>query len=87
MSKEKSWTTWKARWKKTEEDAIDIVEEVFRLEGTRPVLKIKLEGLAYLRLEDALDFAIELGWLKDCLNDTYKLTASGLLMLAHRVKD
>lgn len=86
MSEEKSWTTWKTRWKSTEEDAIDIVKEIFRLKGTSPVDKKKLERLAYLNVKDGLGFAIELGWLKDCLNETYKVTVVGLMMLSHRIK-
>jgi len=87
MSEKQSFYTWKKRWQITDENAIEIVKEIFRLGGTRPVEKKQLDAATYSPFGDALDFAIELGWLKDCLNDIYKLTCSGLLMLAHRVKD
>lgn len=86
MSEEKSWKTWKERWKSTEEHAIYLVKEIFRLRGTRPVGKRELNIGTYSSFEDALDFAIELGWLKDCLNETYKVTSVGLMMLSHRIK-
>jgi len=83
MSEEKVWKTWKARWKYTEEHAIDIVKKIFQMGGVRPV-----EITIFLKnSDDGLDFAIELGWLKDCLNESYKVTSSGLMMLAHRIKD
>lgn len=89
MSEEKSWKTWKARWKSTEKSAIEIVKEIFRLGGTRPIGKnvfviFEQHRAAY---QNGLDFAIELGWLKDCFNETYKVTSVGLMMLAHRIKD
>ena len=84
MSEEKLWTTWRTRWKFTEKNAINIVKEIFRLGGTQLVEKREIEKL--IIYEDGLDFAIELGWLKDCYNDTYKLTCSGLLMLSHQIK-
>ena len=82
-----SYDTWEARWKITEKNAIDIVKEIFRLGGTRPVDRKIENGKFRLGTQDGLDFAVELGWLKDCHNDTYKLTCSGLLMLSHRMKD
>jgi len=81
---EKSWDTWKERWKSTEENAIDIVKEIFRRGGTQPIDTRKIEEFTIL--EDALNFAVELGWLKDFLTGSYKVTAVGLLMLAHQVK-
>lgn len=84
MSEEKLWKTWKARWKKTEEDAIDIVKEIFRLEGTRPIEKQHIPVCS--DFEYALDFAVEMGWLKDHRHETYRVTCSGLLMLAHQLK-
>lgn len=84
MSEEKAWVTWKERWKITNQNAEDIVKQIFRLKGTRIVVKKDIPVCS--SFEEALDFAIELGWLKDCLNDTYKLTCSGLLMLAHQAK-
>jgi len=82
MSEEKSWDTWKQRWKVTEENAIDIVKEIFRRGGTQSVDTRKIEGFTFL--EDGLNFAVELGWLKNFLTGSYKVTAVGLLMLAHR---
>jgi len=84
-----SWKTWKARWKFTEKNAVNIVKRIFRLRGIRPIERKELtilepDDIAY---QDGLDFAIELGWLKDCLNDTYKITSVGLMMLCHRIKD
>ena len=88
MSEEKSWKTWKEKWKFTNQNAEDIVKEIFRLGGTQPVNKTYIDKFIPPRAdgEDGLDFAIELGWLKDCLNETYKVTACGLMMLSHRIK-
>ena len=79
-----SWKTWKTRWRFTEENAVNIVKEIFRLEGTQPIDKRGIERLTIY--EDGLEFAIEMGWLKDCLNESYRVTCSGLLMLAHQLK-
>jgi len=86
MSEEILWKTWKKRWTVTETNAIDIVKEIFRLVGVQVIHKAHLEKFNNLHGEDGLDFAIELGWLKDCLTGYYKLTCSGLLMLAHQLK-
>lgn len=85
MSEEKVWKTWKARWKITNQNAIDVVKEIFRMGGTRPVHKDNATLVPYS--QDGLDFAIELGWLKECPNGRYKVTACGLMILSHRFKD
>lgn len=89
MSEEMLWDTWKQRWIITNRNAEDTVKEIFRLGGTRPVEKKKIESIAIHagHPSNSLDFAIELGWLNDCLNETYRVTSVGLLMLSHRIKD
>lgn len=88
MNEQTEWQTWKLRWKSTEENAVDIVKEIFRLGGTQLVDKRNIEKHVILEdLEDGLAFATELGWLKPNLTGSYKVIASGLLMLSHRIKD
>ena len=88
MSEEILWKTWKERWVITNRNAENIVKEIFRLGGTRPIEKKKIENIAIHaeHPQNGLDFAIELGWLKDCFNETYKVTTCGLMMLSHRIK-